>query len=79
MYGNWKMRSSALGPEHLVIGRLQGHQEGPVRIKRIQDAERGLIEEALSYYEGHQERAAASLGITSRTLRNKIRKYGLRK
>jgi two-component system response regulator AtoC len=48
---------------------------GPV--KTIRDAERELIVEALLRWEGNRTRAADELGITRRTLFNKIKEYGL--
>ncbi len=48
--------------------------DGP---KTIRDAEREMIVEALLRWEGNRTRAAEDLGITRRTLFNKIKEYGL--
>ena len=45
--------------------------------KTIRDAEREMIVEALLRWEGNRTRAAEDLGITRRTLFNKIKEYGL--
>ncbi len=44
---------------------------------RLEDMERQLIEQTLEHYEGHREKTAAALGISVRTLSNKLRSYGL--
>ncbi|MCB2226260.1 MAG: sigma-54 dependent transcriptional regulator [Desulfarculaceae bacterium] len=43
----------------------------------IRDAERMLIEKTLAATEGNRTRAAEMLGITRKTLQNKIKEYGL--
>lgn len=43
----------------------------------LKENERALIVAALSRWEGNRTRAAAELGITRRTLFNKLRQYGL--
>ena len=44
----------------------------------LKENERNLVVAALSRWEGNRTRAAAELGITRRTLLNKIREFGLR-
>ncbi|RCS41385.1 sigma-54-dependent Fis family transcriptional regulator [Bremerella cremea] len=44
---------------------------------RLEEMERQLIEQTLEHYEGHREKTAAALGISVRTLSNKLRSYGL--
>ncbi len=44
---------------------------------RLEDMERQLIEQTLEHYEGHREKTATALGISVRTLSNKLRSYGL--
>ena len=45
----------------------------------LREVERMIIEQALRVTSGHQRRAAGLLGITDRTLRNKLNSYGRRK
>lgn len=63
-------------PEHLValtpIIDDTAVIEAPVRLA---DLERQHIERTLQRTQGHQEKAASLLGITSRTLRNKLKEY----
>ncbi|GAA4424823.1 sigma-54 dependent transcriptional regulator [Bremerella cremea] len=65
---------------------LEGNQEaislqpsGNVSVvgMRLEEVERQLIEQTLEHYEGHREKTAAALGISVRTLSNKLRSYGL--
>jgi len=61
--------------------RSAGHG-GEARIARLQpmslrNLERQAVEEALRRWEGNRTRAAEELGITRRTLINKIREYGI--
>ena len=46
-------------------------------IKELRQAERDLIVETLLRWEGNRTKAAESLGISRRTLFNKIREYGI--
>jgi two-component system, NtrC family, response regulator AtoC len=48
-------------------------------LKKLKEAERDLIIEALHVWEGNRTKAAESLGITRRTLFSKIQEYGLQK
>lgn len=64
-----------LQAEHLVIEPIDAAVHSPA-LRSIEDMERDAVRTALSHFCGHQERAARSLGISSRTLRNKIRRYG---
>ena len=50
---------------------------GSVVGMRLEEMERQLIEQTLEHYEGHREKTAAALGISVRTLSNKLRSYGL--
>ncbi|NLB66679.1 MAG: sigma-54-dependent Fis family transcriptional regulator [Lentisphaerae bacterium] len=47
--------------------------------RRMRDAERELIEEALRRHKGNRTQAAADLGISRRTLHRKLNEFGLRK
>jgi two-component system NtrC family response regulator len=43
----------------------------------MEEVERAAIREAMEKHGGHRERAAADLGISRRSLFNKLRRYGL--
>lgn len=68
---------AAIGPEHLVgliaIARDVEEEPHPVSLAEL---EKRHIEKTLARTAGHQEKAAAILGITSRTLRNKLKVFG---
>ncbi|UUO07656.1 sigma-54 dependent transcriptional regulator [Blastopirellula sp. J2-11] len=51
-------------------------QESQVGVK-LDEMERRLISATLEHYDGHREKTAAALGISPRTLSNKLRSYGL--
>jgi two-component system response regulator AtoC len=48
----------------------------PPRTGRLHDQERALIEKTLAKHKGNRTRAAAELGISRRTLQNKLRETG---
>ncbi|MBI1247354.1 response regulator [bacterium] len=56
---------------------LQSSGDVSVVGMRLDEVERKLIEQTLEHYEGHREKTAAALGISVRTLSNKLRSYGL--
>jgi DNA-binding NtrC family response regulator len=70
--------SDEIGPEFLETFR---RQDRPVpRIEpgvSLRDAERQLLEVTLRATEGNRTRAAELMGVSLRTIRNKIRDYGL--
>jgi DNA-binding NtrC family response regulator len=53
-------------------------REGALATLDLKQLERDTIVRALAHWQGNRTRAAESLGISVRTLRNKIRDYGLR-
>ncbi len=58
--------------------RFTEHKDGGALKDEIESLERTRIEEALEETGNNQTRAAELLGITERTLRYKLRKYGLK-
>jgi DNA-binding NtrC family response regulator len=75
---------ASLGPEHLVaefsrpmtMKALPGHTAVPAGTP-IRELERRLLETTLELTGGNRTRAAEMLGISLRTIRNKIREFGL--
>jgi len=53
-------------------------EKKPVKVGKIREAEKDLIIDALRKTEGNRTKAAKILGISVRTLRNKINEYGLK-
>jgi len=72
-----------IGPEHLEPGFLTTPTSGPVHDVSLRpgiamrDVEKRLLETTLQATRGNRTRAAELLGISVRTIRNKIREYGL--
>ena len=68
-----------LGPEFLPPSPKKTEVSGvPVRAgTAMKDLERNLLETTLEVTRGNRTRAAEMLGISLRTIRNKIREYGL--
>lgn len=82
-----RLRSVLLraGPDDAAVARLlEGETDPPAsepaiaRSLDLKTLERDAIVRALAHWDGNRTRASASLGISVRTLRNKIREYGLR-
>ncbi|MBN2056065.1 sigma-54-dependent Fis family transcriptional regulator [bacterium] len=72
--------------DSLVVGRedllelgmkAAGGEDEPVRDGTLAQMERDQIERVLAENEGNKTRAAGQLGIDRKTLREKIRKYGI--
>jgi two-component system response regulator FlrC len=74
-----------IGPEEIVLqsgpsgGRAMGAPPslgvGPLVGRRVAEVERCLIPETLHHTQGNRTHAAALLGVSIRTLRNKLRQY----
>jgi DNA-binding NtrC family response regulator len=58
--------------------RADRARQGALESLDLKTLERETIVRALAHWRGNRTRAAESLGISVRTLRNKIRDYGLR-
>jgi len=59
------------------LGPVPESTDGPDTQGRLAQAEKEEIEKALERFEGHKSNAAEYLGINRKTLREKIRKYGI--
>ena len=73
---------TSIGPDDLDLGAAQPAPAGVAREPAalrgtLKEQERRLIEAALARWEGNRTRAAEELGITRRTLFNKLRQLGL--
>jgi two-component system response regulator AtoC len=66
--------NNLIEPEHLLMGPLPAEIEIPVGMK-LQDLERNYILQTLYFVHQNRTRAAEILGISIRTLRNKINLY----
>lgn len=64
--------SDELGPHDFPLG---GGAEKPVRRGTLREMEKEAIVAALHRHEGHRTHAAEELGITRRTLLNKVKEY----
>jgi len=62
-------------PQHLLFSETLPQKAEPTEITTVWEAERNLILETLSQVSGNRTYAARSLGISIRTLRNKLREY----
>ena len=66
-----------LMPEDFDIPRDMEEEKKLVKPGKLRDIERETILSALSRWEGNRTRAAEELGITRRTLFNKLKEYGI--
>lgn len=66
-----------IAPEHLIFDREESPYEQPEQLSLmpISEMEKIMIHKALSAVEGNRTRAAEILGISVRTLRNKLHEY----
>lgn len=66
--------TSELRPHDFPLGE---HEARPVRRGTLRELEKEAIVAALHRHEGHRTNAAEELGITRRTLLNKVKEYGI--
>jgi len=65
-----------VGPEHLIFdSESPPATPGEIELMPISEMEKLLIHKALAAFEGNRTRAAEILGISVRTLRNKLNEY----
>ena len=64
-----------LQPDDLEWDPVEDTPEGPLPLMSLEDMERRLIQKALATTDGNRTRAAEILGISVRTLRNKLHEY----
>ncbi len=65
-------------PSHLALGELARHSTiAADSILPLAEMEKLMILKALEGFDGNRTKAAEALGITTRTLRNKLHEYGM--
>jgi transcriptional regulator with PAS, ATPase and Fis domain len=69
--------SAEIGPEYLNFAAAARNNDNLNAGTSLRDAERKLLEATLAATSGNRTRAAEMLGVSLRTVRNKIRNYGL--
>jgi transcriptional regulator with PAS, ATPase and Fis domain len=67
--------ASLSGSSELLAGAGDSKQQGWLPGQTLDDIERGVILEALTYHQGNRTHTAKALGISIRTLRNKLADY----
>lgn len=69
--------SSTIGPEYIILDLADGLdvQAPELSLMPLSEVEKMMIEKALCTVEGNRTRAAEILGISVRTLRNKLSEY----
>ncbi len=70
-------RDRSIGPEHIIFDNESepASMGSEFELMPISEMERLLIHKALAAYDGNRTRAAEILGISVRTLRNKLHEY----
>lgn len=68
---------TSLTPEHIIFdeGEIPEDSSGDMGLMSISEMEKRMIHKALDTVEGNRTRAAEILGISVRTLRNKLNEY----
>jgi len=72
--------SDVIGPSDLLYyGRMTARPARPstYEVRRLEEVERDHIEKALAIFNGHRGRTAEALGIDRKTLRAKLKRYGI--
>jgi DNA-binding NtrC family response regulator len=64
-----------LTPECLILDAAPGPPQSPMELMTIGEMERLMIDKALGSVQGNRTKAAEILGISVRTLRNKLQEY----
>ncbi|ROR01866.1 sigma-54-dependent transcriptional regulator [Desulfosoma caldarium] len=64
-----------LDPEDLEFDPVETHHNAPLPLMSLEEMERRMIQKALTKTDGNRTRAAEILGISVRTLRNKLHEY----
>ncbi|MFA6506076.1 MAG: sigma-54 dependent transcriptional regulator [Treponemataceae bacterium] len=74
---DFSFAGAEMNPLALAAGRSGFHatEDGPLLLR---DLEKQAIEAALARHDGHREKTSAELGITRRTLLNKMNEYEIR-
>jgi DNA-binding NtrC family response regulator len=73
---DWEADDTAPGTKAMAAGASEGVSIGTGGIS-LREMERQLLEQTLESTDGNRTRAAEILGISIRTMRNKIKEYGL--
>lgn len=63
-------------PSHLTVPESE-QESGPLRLKTLEEAEEAYLSEIITAFDGTPEALADVLGISTRTLYRKLRRYGL--
>jgi len=72
--------NDVIGPSDLLYyGRMTARSAGlgAYQVRRLEEVERDHIEKALAIFNGHKGRTAEALGIDRKTLRTKLKRYGI--
>lgn len=68
---------SQVAPMNIRSEHVAANTVTTVRFKTLEEIEVEHIEKALSFFENNKSKAAQALGITVKTLYNKLHYYGL--